>query len=237
MIVTPSADFDLALPAIVFSAVGTAGQRCTSLRRLIAHESIAADLVARLKKTYDTLTIGDPLDPNIPGRAADRRTRRGMQAALAAAKKDGGTIHGGARVLAENIRSLLRHARHRGNESADRYRAPGNLRADPLRAHLSHADEAIALHNDVPQGLSSSIFTTDMREAEAFLSSRGSDCGIANVNIGPAAPRSAARSEARRTRAAGANPAPTPGRPICGANQHHQLLIQMPLAQGVTFDF
>jgi len=187
MIVTPSADLDLAVRAILFSAVGTAGQRCTTLRRLIVHEDIHDALLPRLKKAYDSITVGDPLAPDsLIGPLIHERAFADMQAALEAVAGEGGTVHGGGRVLAERYPDAY-------------YVAPAIVempgQTDTMReetfAPILYAlryrdlDEAIAIHNDVPQGLSSCIFTTDLREAERFLSAEGSDCGIANVNIGP----------------------------------------------------
>ncbi|MCP5366659.1 MAG: aldehyde dehydrogenase family protein [Hyphomicrobiales bacterium] len=187
MIVTPSADLDMAVRAIVFSAVGTCGQRCTSLRRLIVHRDVYGDLVPRLVRAYDSIPAGDPLaDGVLVGPLIDAGAFAAMQAALDRARAQGGTVHGGHRVL--------------GNEfPGGYYVAPAIVempgQSDVVReetfAPILYAmayddlDQAIALQNDVPQGLSSCIFSNDLREAEAFLSSAGSDCGIANVNIGP----------------------------------------------------
>ncbi len=186
MIVTPSADLDMAVRAIVFSAVGTAGQRCTSLRRLIVHDSLREELTGRLKAAYDLLRVGDPrMEATLVGPLIDRPALDAMQAALAAARDEGGAVHGGAPVEA--------------GVPGGAYAAPALVemsgQTDIVRAEtfapilyvLPYDDlaEAIAIQNDVPQGLSSCIFTRDLREAETFLSAAGSDCGIANVNIGP----------------------------------------------------
>src|SRR5579883_1718668 len=187
MIVAPSADLDLAVRAILFAAVGTAGQRCTSLRRLIVHRSIERKLVDRRVAAYGSVPVGDPLaEGTLVGPLIDKRAFTAMQAALEAAKAEGGTVHGGARVLAE------RHP--------DAYYVTPALVRMPQQTEIVRAetfapilyvmpydslDEAIRVHNDVPQGLASSIFTTDLREAERFMSAEGSDCGIVNVNIGP----------------------------------------------------
>jgi len=187
MIVAPSADLELALRAILFSAVGTAGQRCTTLRRLIVHEDIRDELIARLKTAYEGVSIGDPLDGgNLMGPLIGGQALKAMRAALKQAAASGGRVFGGERV--------------RKDEWPDAYyvkpaivEMPGQ--ADIVREETfapilyvltySELDDAIALHNDVAQGLASSIFTTDIREAETFLAADGSDCGIANVNIGP----------------------------------------------------
>ena len=187
MIVAPSADLELALRAIVFSAVGTAGQRCTSLRRLIVHESVYDSLIERLKSTYRGLSIGDPLaDGVLVGPLIDAAAFERMQEALMAARAEGGGVHGGGRALAEAFPQAY-------------YAAPAIVEM-PVQTEIvrtetfapilyamkyTEFDEALRLHNDVPQGLASCVFTTDVREAERFLAADGSDCGIANVNIGP----------------------------------------------------
>jgi aldehyde dehydrogenase (NAD+) len=186
-IVTPTADLDLTLRGVAFSAMGTAGQRCTTLRRLFVHDSVYDALVPRLAKAYQSVTIGSPLtDGNLVGPLIDKQAFDKMQSALDAAKAAGGKVIGGERVL--------------DGEAADAYYVRPAIVEMPAQAgpvkdetfapilyvmKYSTFDEAIDLHNDVPQGLSSSIFTNDMREAETFVSARGSDCGIANVNIGP----------------------------------------------------
>ncbi|NND74331.1 MAG: aldehyde dehydrogenase family protein [Ilumatobacter sp.] len=187
MIVAPSADREMALRAIVFSAVGTAGQRCTSLRRLIVHEDIRDDLVDRLRAVYADLPIGDPLDEGVlVGPLIDERAYDQMQSALDRARADGGEVTGGERVLADRHADAwyVRPAIVELDAPTDIVRAETFA---PILYVLPYRDldEAIAMHNDVPQGLSSCIFTTDVREAETFLSAVGSDCGIANVNIGP----------------------------------------------------
>ncbi|TNF18361.1 MAG: aldehyde dehydrogenase family protein [Rhodobacteraceae bacterium] len=186
MIVAPSADLDMAVRGIVFSAVGTAGQRCTSLRRLIVHRSIKADLMARLKAAYASLPIGDPRDSGtLIGPLIDKKALEAMQKALAAARAEGGTVHGGAPVTegmpggAYVAPALVEMPGQTGTVKTETF-APILYVLD-----YDRLDEAIALQNDVPQGLSSCIFTLNLREAETFLSAAGSDCGIANVNIGP----------------------------------------------------
>ncbi|WP_029415993.1 L-piperidine-6-carboxylate dehydrogenase [Brevundimonas bacteroides] len=184
MIVTPSADLDMAVGAIAFSAVGTCGQRCTTLRRLLVHEDIAETLIARLAEAYDSLPIGDPRDDGVlVGPLIDDAATHAFDAALARAVEEGGTIvTGGGRV-----------------ERAGAYVRPAIVRMSaqsPVVMHETFApilyvltwrdfNEAVELQNAVPQGLSSCVFTDSVREAEQFLSAWGSDCGIANVNIGP----------------------------------------------------
>ncbi|MGV0795055.1 L-piperidine-6-carboxylate dehydrogenase [Mycolicibacterium sp. XJ1819] len=184
-IVAPSADLDLAVRAIVFSAAGTAGQRCTTLRRLIVHSSIVDDVISRIVAAYRQLPVGDPAsDATLIGPLIGETAYRDMIGALEQARADGGKVLGGNR---HDI----------GNENAY-YVSPAVVRM-PAQTSVVHTetfapilyvlsyddlDEAITLNNDVPQGLSSAIFTTDLREAERFLAADGSDCGIANVNIG-----------------------------------------------------
>jgi aldehyde dehydrogenase (NAD+) len=187
MIVAPSADLDMAVRAIVFSAVGTAGQRCTSLRRVIAHRSIRADLTHRLVKTYAGLPIGDPrTDGTLVGPLIDQAAREKMQAALKRAGAEGGKVHGGGNV-AKGVPNGGAYVEPAIVEMPDQSGIVREETFAPILYTLGYEslDEAIAIQNDVPQGLSSSIFTLNLREAETFLSATGSDCGIANVNIGP----------------------------------------------------
>ncbi|MGH3835131.1 MAG: L-piperidine-6-carboxylate dehydrogenase [Pseudonocardiaceae bacterium] len=187
MIVAPSADLGLAIRAILFAAVGTAGQRCTTLRRLIVHESIADDLLASLARLYDTLPIGDPFDPaTLVGPLIDTAALDGMGKALATARADGGIVHGGGRVLADEYPQAC-YARPALVEMPAQTEIVRRETFAPILYVLRYdeLDQAIAVHNDVTQGLSSGIFTNDLREAEQFLAAAGSDCGIANVNIGP----------------------------------------------------
>lgn len=186
IIVSPSADLDMAARAILFGAIGTAGQRCTSTRRLIVHSSVASELVTRLKKAYASAKVGDPtLADTLVGPLIDQASFDAMQGALVRARAEGGQISGGQRQLADQQPNAW-------------YVAPAIAEMPRQTAVVCHEtfapilyvmqyddfDQAIAMHNDVPQGLSSAIFTTDLREAERFLSAAGSDCGIANVNIG-----------------------------------------------------
>jgi aldehyde dehydrogenase (NAD+) len=187
MIVCPSADLDLAVRAIVFSAVGTAGQRCTTLRRLIVHDSICTSLVERLRRAYASVRVGSPLDQGtLVGPLIDAAAFERMQAALTMAKAAGGTVSGGGRELADRFPAAwyVRPALVEMPAQTDLVREETFA---PILYVMKYHDftDAIAMHNAVPQGLASSIFTTDLREAEHFLSAAGSDCGIANVNIGP----------------------------------------------------
>jgi len=181
MIVTPSADLALAERAIAFAAMGTAGQRCTTLRRLLVHEDIYDALVPRLKAIWSGVSVGDPLREGVlVGPLIDRAAKDAMRAALAAAAGQGAVVHGGEALDGLYVRPALVEMPEQAGVMLEETFAPilYVLRYRTLA-------EAIALQNDVSQGLASSIFTTDLREAEIFLSAAGSDCGIANVNIGP----------------------------------------------------
>jgi aldehyde dehydrogenase (NAD+) len=187
-IVAPSADLDLVVRGVLFSAVGTAGQRCTSLRRLIVHESIADEVVERLAAAYRSVPVGDPrlpgtlVGPLVSGESFDR-----LEAALDEARADGGeVVAGGDRAVADEYPDAW-YARPTLVRMPSQTAVVERETFAPLLYVLTYAEpeEAIALQNGVPQGLASSIFTTDLREAERFLATSGSDCGIANVNIGP----------------------------------------------------
>lgn len=188
MVVMPSADLDMAVRAILFSAVGTCGQRCTSLRRLIVHDDVKAQLLPRVIKAYGQVRIGNPLEPGtLVGPLIDKAAFDAMQDALKRAKAEGG------KILAGGDRTALK-----GLEGGY-YVHPAIVDMPAQTDIICHEtfapilyvlgvrslEEAIALNNNVPQGLSSCIFTENVREAERFLSAAGSDCGIANVNIGP----------------------------------------------------
>ena len=184
-IVAPSADLALAVRGIVFSAVGTCGQRCTSLRRLIVHESIADELVQKLIAAYGQLSIGNPLEPaTLIGPLIDEDAAEKMRSALDAARAEGGLVHGGERLVNESghgvyVKPALVEI------SADALIIKTETFA-PITYVIRYSElsEAIEIQNSVKQGLSSSIFTSDVRESELFCSPAGSDCGIANVNIG-----------------------------------------------------
>ncbi len=185
MIVAPTADLELASRAILFSAAGTAGQRCTTLRRLIVHESIREALLAKVERAYAQIRVGDPREAGtLVGPLIDAASFEAMQAALARARAEGGEVQGGARVT-------VGAGGYYATPALVRMPAQTQVVKDetfaPILYAMSYTDlaQAIAMHNDVPQGLSSCIFTNDLREAEAFLAASGSDCGIANVNIGP----------------------------------------------------
>ena len=187
MIVAPSADLKLAERAITFAAVGTAGQRCTTLRRVIVHDSIAERLVSRLKTVYGAIRIGSPLEEGtLVGPLVDKASFDGMQAALAAARQQGGKVTGGVRVLEERFPNAY-YVQPALVEMPGQTEIVKHETFAPILYVLTYRDfdEAVRLQNDVAQGLSSCIFTRDMQEAERFVAASGSDCGIANVNIGP----------------------------------------------------
>ncbi len=182
MIVAPTADLELAVRSITFAAVGTCGQRCTSLRRLIVHESIAVNLVERLKSVYAKLSIGNPLEPGVlVGPLIDGDAYKAMQAALASARQAGGKITGGERVPRDGF--YVRPAIVEIDANAP---IVSEETFAPILYVMRYRDlaDAIEIQNGVPQGLASAMLTNDLREAELFMSPAGSDCGIANVNIG-----------------------------------------------------
>ncbi len=238
MIVAPSADLDMAVRAIVFSAVGTAGQRCTTLRRLIVHDSIRADLTARLLRAYATLPLGDPRAENtLVGPLIDAAARDRMTDALRAARAQGGTVHGGV------------PQDRPGDGKGGAYITPALVEMPgqtaivaeetfaPILYVMGYTDlsQAIAMQNAVPQGLSSCIFTTDLREAEAFLAA--SDCGIANVNIGPSGAEIGGAFGGEKETGGGRES----GSDAWKGYMRRQTATlnysrHLPLAQGVTFD-
>jgi len=239
MIVAPSADLDLALRAIVFSAVGTAGQRCTSLRRLIVHQSIADELVDRLAKVYGGLPIGDPLaEGTLVGPLIDLPALERMTAALDRARADGGTVHGGERALGAEHPDAA-YVRPAIVEMPGQTEIVREETFAPILYVLRYEDlgEAIDLHNGVPQGLSSCIFSTDVRETEAFLAATGSDCGIANVNIGPSGAEIGGAFGGEKDTGGGRESGSDAWK---GYMRRQTATVnysrQLPLAQGISFD-
>ncbi|HEY9212985.1 MAG TPA: aldehyde dehydrogenase family protein [Ancylobacter sp.] len=238
-IVCPSADLDLSLRGIAFAAMGTAGQRCTSLRRLIVNEGVYDTLVPRLAKAYGSVTIGDPREAGtLIGPLIDAAAYEGMQKALEAARAHGATIHGGERVYAEQWPDAyyVRPALVEIDEQIDIVK---HETFAPILYVLRSGGltESIKLQNGVPQGLSSSIFTNDLREAETFLSAEGSDCGIANVNIGPSGAEIGGafggEKETGGGREAGSDSWKAYMRRATNTINYSR---QLPLAQGVSFD-
>jgi len=238
-IVAPSADLDLTVRGIVFSAAGTAGQRCTSLRRVIAHESIADELVARIKAAYETLPIGSPLaDGTLVGPLVDKAAFEGFETALDKAQANGGElVAGGARVLADEAPDAyyVQPALVRMPTQSDIVQAETFA---PILYVLTYADfdEAMELHNDVPQGLSSSIFTLNVREAERFMSPDGSDCGIANVNIGPSGAEIGGAFGGEKETGGGRESGSDAWKAYCRRTTNTvNYSSELPLAQGVQF--
>lgn len=240
VIVTPSADLDLALRGIVFAAVGTCGQRCTTTRRLIVHASIKDALLTRLKETYAKLPIGLPLDSGmLLGPLISQASHLAFQAALEKARQQGGQqVFGGERVSIPQAPDgyYVRPA------IVDMPAQTSIVREEtfgPILYVLTYdgLEQAIALQNDVPQGLASAIFTNDLREAEHFLSASGSDCGIANVNIGTSGAEIGGafggEKETGGGRESGSDAWKNYMRRCTNTINYSR---QMPLAQGVQFD-
>jgi len=237
MIVTASADLDLAVRAIVFAAVGTAGQRCTSLRRLIVQRDVAEELAGRLERAFASVRVGDPREPGtLCGPLITPAAHDGMQAALDRAREAGGSVVGGERLLADEWPDA-RYVR----PALVRMSAQTDVVCEETFAPILYClvydelDEAIALHNAVPQGLSSCIFTTDLRESERFLAA--SDCGIANVNIGPSGAEIGGAFGGEKDTGGGRES----GSDAWRAYMRRQTATinysrELPLAQGIVFD-
>jgi L-aminoadipate-semialdehyde dehydrogenase len=238
-IICPSADQELALRAVAFAAMGTAGQRCTSLRRLIVHESIHDAFTDRLRQVFATLSVGNPLaGDNLVGPLIDEAAYDAMQTALRRARKAGGTVFGGERVRPEGggegwyVRPALVLMPQQSGPVLEETFAPilYVLQYDVFA-------EAPALQNGVPQGLSSSIFTRDLRESELFLSAIGSDCGIANVNMGPSGAEIGGafggEKESGGGRESGSDSWKAYMRRVTSAINYG---LSLPLAQGVRFE-
>ena len=238
-IVAPSADLDLTVRAIAFAAMGTAGQRCTTLRRIIVHDSVYDRLVSRLSGVYASVKVGDPRDAEtLVGPLIDARAFEGMQGALEEVRAAGGKVHGGERIA--------------GIGGADAYYARPALCEMPEQTgpvlretfapilyvmRYAELDDAIRLHNAVDAGLSSSIFTLDMREAERFVSTTGSDCGIANVNIGPSGAEIGGAFGGEKETGGGREAGSDAWKAYMRrATNTINFGTQLPLAQGVRFD-
>jgi aldehyde dehydrogenase (NAD+) len=239
-IVCPSANLDLALRAIAFAAMGTAGQRCTTLRRLLIHDSIHDEFVAKLKRVYASVRIGDPLadDQVLVGPLIDEAAFENMQRALDEARALGARVHGGERVNAQRFPDAY-YVRPALVEMPAQTGPVLRETFAPVLYVMRYADldAAIAQHNAVAHGLSSSIFSTDMREVERFLSAAGSDCGIANVNIGPSGAEIGGafggEKETGGGREAGSDAWKAYMRRVTSAVNYGD---DLPLAQGVRFD-
>ncbi len=238
-IVAPSADLDLTLRGIAFAAMGTAGQRCTTLRRVFLHESLRDAFLPRLRAAYASVPVGNPLAAGtLVGPLIDEAAGQAMQSALAAARAAGGVVHGGERVAVPGCEGGV-YARPALVEMPAQTGPVLEETFAPILYVMAYRDldEAIAWHNAVPQGLSSSIFTNDLREAELFLSTRGSDCGIANVNIGPSGAEIGGafggEKETGGGRESGSDAWKAYMRRATNTVNYGR---NLPLAQGVTFD-
>ncbi|MFN3274316.1 MAG: aldehyde dehydrogenase family protein [Paracoccus sp. (in: a-proteobacteria)] len=238
-IVCPSADLDMALRAIAFGAMGTAGQRCTTMRRLFVHESVYDALVPGLIRAYASVSVGNPLSTQaLVGPLVDRAAFEAMQAAIAAAKAAGGTVHGGARVPEAGPDAAF-YARPALIEMPAQTGPVSEETFAPILYVMRYSDlsEAIEQHNAVGAGLSSSIFTTDLREAELFLSAAGSDCGIANVNIGTSGAEIGGAFGGEKETGGGRESGSDAWKGYMRrATNTVNYSRELPLAQGVTFD-
>ena len=235
-IVAPTANLDLTLRGVAFAAMGTAGQRCTTLRRLFLHDSHYDAFLPRLKAAYASVKVGNPLEQGVlVGPLIDQGALVAMQKALAEARAAGGTVHGGEVVQTPGGA----YARPALVEMPDQIGPVVHETFAPILYVMKYKDFDAVLekHNEVPQGLSSSIFTNDMREAETFLSARGSDCGIANVNIGPSGAEIGGafggEKETGGGRESGSDAWKAYMRRATNTLNYGSTL---PLAQGVTFD-
>jgi aldehyde dehydrogenase (NAD+) len=238
-IVAPSADLDLTLRGVAFSAMGTAGQRCTTLRRLFVHDSVYEPFLEKLRAVYANVVIGDPRQAGVlVGPLIDQGAFDGMQRALDGAKAAGGKVHGGERVAVPGAGEAF-YARPALVEMSGQTDVVKRETFAPILYVMRYSDfdQAVAMQNDVPQGLSSAIFTLDMREAELFLSEEGSDCGIANVNLGPSGAEIGGafggEKETGGGREAGSDSWRAYMRRATNTINYGRTL---PLAQGVTFD-
>jgi aldehyde dehydrogenase (NAD+) len=236
-IVAPTADLDLTLRGVAFAAMGTAGQRCTTLRRLFVQASVYDQLLPRLKRAYGSVTVGNPLrDGVLVGPLIDEAAFRSMQSALQAAKAAGGNVFGGERVDVDGAGFYVRPAIV---EIATQTELVERETFAPILYVMKYDsfESALALHNAVPQGLSSSIFTNDLREAETFLSARGSDCGIANVNIGPSGAEIGGAFGGEKETGGGRESGSDAWKAYMRrATNTINFGRTLPLAQGVTFD-
>jgi aldehyde dehydrogenase (NAD+) len=239
MILSATADLDLAVRAITFAAVGTCGQRCTTLRRLIVHNTIKDQVLRRLVAVYAVLRIGSPFDDGVlVGPLIDDAAGDAMDRALEAARTSGGKVHGGGR-LTQGVPSGGWYVRPAIIEMP----APAPIVCEETFAPILYVigydtlEQAIEIHNGVPQGLASAIFTTDLREAELFLSPAGSDCGIANVNIGTSGAEIGGafggEKETGGGRESGSDAWKNYMRRVTNTVNYS---TELPLAQGVSFD-
>jgi len=240
VILMEDADLELAIPAIVFGSVGTCGQRCTSTRRVLVHESLMADVQARLIQAYGQVRIGNPLDANtLCGPLINQRSVDAMQSSIQQVKDSGGKIlHGGEIVKLEGELAGGHYVQPAIALSSNDSAVVQHETFGPL-LHLiaiKDLDHAIELHNAVPQGLSSSIFTLNMRSAERFLAATGSDCGIANVNIGTSGAEIGGAFGGEKETGGGRESGSDAWRGYMRRQTNTiNWSTEMPLAQGITF--
>jgi aldehyde dehydrogenase (NAD+) len=238
-IVCPSASLGLAGRAIAFAAMGTAGQRCTTLRRLFIHEEICAPLMQRLRAAYACAPVGDPrASGTLVGPLIDRGAYDAMQAALAEARSAKGVVTGGDRILADEFPNAY-YVKPALVELAEQADIARRETFAPILYAVTYRDffDALRMHNDVAHGLASSIFTNDLRETELFMSAQGSDCGIVNVNIGPSGAEIGGafggEKESGGGREAGSDAWKAYMRRATNTINYS---LDLPLAQGVEFD-
>jgi aldehyde dehydrogenase (NAD+) len=241
IIITEHADLDMSLIGAVFGAVGTAGQRCTSTRRLIIHEKIYDQFVEKLVKAYQQIKIGDPLDSNNHmGPLIDKDAVKMYLQSIEACKNEGGKfiVEGG--VLEDDQYTSGCYVKPCIAEAKPQFKIVQHETFAPILYLLKYKtiEEAIAIQNDVPQGLSSAIMTLNMRESELFLSAKGSDCGIANVNIGTSGAEIGGAFGGEKETGGGRES----GSDAWKAYMRRQTntinwSTQLPLAQGIKFDF
>ena len=240
MIVTPSADQEMVLRAAVFSAVGTSGQRCTTLRRLVVHESVKDELLPKLVKAYESVRIGNPLEEKtLLGPLIDEQSFEMMQDALRQAEEQGGTIlTGGQRVNVDGSEGGF-YVTPSIVEMPSQTQIVEHETFAPILYVMTYKDfaEAMDMQNDVPQGLSSCVFSTDIRETELFLSASGSDCGIANVNIGPSGAEIGGAFGGEKETGGGRESGSDAWKSYMRRQtQTVNYSTELPLAQGVKFD-
>ncbi len=241
MIITPSADMEVVIPGAVFGAVGTAGQRCTSTRRLIIHESIYDDVIKKIKKAYKQIKIGDPLQTkNHMGPLIDIDAVQNYQNAIKSAKKEGAKVIVAGGVLKGSGYGSGCYVKPCIIEADNSLEIVQNETFAPILYVMKYStlDEAIEMQNAVPQGLSSAIMTLNLREAEQFLSAAGSDCGIANVNIGTSGAEIGGAFGGEKETGGGRES----GSDAWKAYMRRQTNTinyssELPLAQGIKFDF
>ena len=238
-VVTPSADLDLTVRGIVFSAAGTAGQRCTTMRRVIAHQDVADELTARIGEVYGRLPIGDPFDDaTLVGPVINGAAFEAMQRAIERAVADGGTLVAGGERQAVDGAADAYYVRPAVVRMPAQTAVVTEETFAPLLYVLTYSsfEQAVQVHNAVPQGLSSSIFTTDVREAEQFLVADGSDCGIVNVNIGTSGAEIGGAFGGEKTTGGGRESGSDAWRAYMRrATNTINYSRELPLAQGVSF--